>query len=310
MQKEKTEAITKANRIRGCIMGGAIGDALGAPIEFATYDDIVSMYGPQGIVDYIEHPNAIGEFTDDTQMTLFTIEGIIRYIIRGTLKGISSLELVMYHAYQRWMYTQGEIVNSIYHDKISPKENGWLINEPLLQKRRAPGLTCLSALARDLKVDRELGSPEYKINDSKGCGGVMRVAPIGFFTYDAFGVAVRVAALTHTHPTGYIAAGFFAEVIKNCFVGKSLRESVAETMQYVKDNIPMETSQETVDAVMEAVQLAEEYLGGVISFTIPECIEQLGGGWIAEEALAITIFISIVFENDFKRSSRSSEPFR
>ena len=301
MQKANEETVSRASRIRGCIMGGAIGDALGAPIEFASYDEIISTFGTNGIVDYVENANGVGEFTDDTQMTLFTVEGLIRYIIRGTLRGVSSLEMVMHHAYQRWMYTQGEVVNSIYYDKISPKENGWLMKEPILQKRRAPGLTCLSALSRDLKVDRELGSPDYRINDSKGCGGVMRVAPIAFFTSSSFETGVTVAALTHTHPTGYIAAGFFAEVIKNCCYGVNIRESVTETLQYVKDNVSIEKSLETIDAVMEAVQLAEEYLSGIISFSIPECINQLGGGWIAEEALAITIFVSIVFENDFEK---------
>lgn len=290
--------INRNSKIRGCIFGGAIGDALGAPIEFDSYDEILRKYGSKGVIDYVEHPIGKGEFTDDTQMTLFTIEGLIRYIIRGTLRGVSSLEMVMHHAYQRWMYTQGEIVNSIYSDKVSPKENGWLINEPLLYKRRAPGLTCLASLRRNLHIDRELGSVDYKINDSKGTGGIMRVAPVGFFTYGAFSTAIIVAALTHTHPLGYLTAGFFAEIILHCFLGDTINDSIQKTIQFAEQKTNYDC-EEIIGILQEAIQLAKEYKEGTISLTVQECIEQLGGGWVAEEALAITIFVSLVFENDF-----------
>lgn len=287
-----------ASKIRGCIFGGAIGDALGAPIEFDSYATIQLKYGKNGVKGYVEHPNGKGEFTDDTQLTLFTIEGLIRYIIRGSSKGISSLELVMYHSYQRWMYTQGEIVNSIYFDKISPENNGWLINEPLLHKRRSPGLTCLSALRRDLNQDRNLGSIVFKINDSKGAGGIMRVAPIGLFTQDAFSTSVKVAALTHTHPLGYLTAGFFAEIILHCYTGSSIRDSIRKTILFVENETNFDCI-EIIEIIQEAIHLAKEFQDGTISLNIQECIEQLGGGWVAEEALAITIFVAIVFEHDF-----------
>jgi ADP-ribosylglycohydrolase len=290
----------RSSKIRGCIFGGAIGDALGAPIEFDSYESIVRKYGSDGVVEYVEHSNGRGEFTDDTQMTLFTIEGLIRYIIRGTLRGVSSLEMVMHHAYQRWLYTQGEIVNSIYYDKISPERNGWLIKEPLLQKRRAPGLTCLAALRRDLTIDRELGSVNYKINDSKGAGGIMRVAPVGLFTYEAFSTAIQVASLTHTHPLGYLTAGFFAEIILHCFLGETINDSIQKTIQFAEKETNFDCN-EIIDIIFEAIQLANEYKEGTISLTVQECIEQLGGGWVAEEALAITIFVSVVFENNFEK---------
>ena len=290
----------RSSKIRGCIFGGAIGDALGAPIEFDSYESIVRKYGSDGVVEYVEHSNGRGEFTDDTQMTLFTIEGLIRYIIRGTLRGVSSLEMVMHHAYQRWLYTQGEIVNSIYYDKISPERNGWLIKEPLLQKRRAPGLTCLAALRRDLTIDRELGSVNYKINDSKGAGGIMRVAPVGLFNYEAFSTAIQVASLTHTHPLGYLTAGFFAEIILHCFLGETINDSIQKTIQFAEKETNFDCN-EIIDIIFEAIQLANEYKEGTISLTVQECIEQLGGGWVAEEALAITIFVSVVFENNFEK---------
>ena len=73
------------NHFTGCLLGGAIGDALGAPVEFMALEVIRRQYGPQGVTDYIEYPDHTGEFTDDTQMTLFTAEGLLRANHRAVL---------------------------------------------------------------------------------------------------------------------------------------------------------------------------------------------------------------------------------
>ena len=36
------------NKILGCLVGGGIGDALGAPIEFMSLDEIHTAFGPDG----------------------------------------------------------------------------------------------------------------------------------------------------------------------------------------------------------------------------------------------------------------------
>ncbi len=72
------------SRFRGCLLGGAVGDALGAPIEFIRSNDEIRLsYGPDGVTGCEEGPYGIGAVTDDTQMTLFTAEGLIRSAVRG-----------------------------------------------------------------------------------------------------------------------------------------------------------------------------------------------------------------------------------
>ncbi len=53
------------------------------------------------------------------------------------------------------------------------------------------------------------GTPEKPLNDSKGCGGVMRVAPVGLVATDPFDLGCRAAAITHGHPSGWLASGAF-----------------------------------------------------------------------------------------------------
>jgi ADP-ribosylglycohydrolase len=56
----------------GCLLGGAVGDALGAPVEFHSIQLICNKYGSAGITDYDTAYGRRGAITDDTQMTLFS----------------------------------------------------------------------------------------------------------------------------------------------------------------------------------------------------------------------------------------------
>lgn len=64
------------DKVKGCIVGGAVGDALGYPVEFLDYSSILSKFGPKGITRY-QPRNGIALFSDDTQMTLFTATGLL-----------------------------------------------------------------------------------------------------------------------------------------------------------------------------------------------------------------------------------------
>ena len=158
------------NLYRGCLVGGAVGDALGAPVEFLSRTRILEVFGPSGIQEYAPSFGKLGAISDDTQMTLFTAEGLMRGWVRGNLRGVCHMPSVIALAYQRWLHTQGQS-----HPLHQGCLDGWLRGHPELFARRAPGLTCLSGL-QDMRRSGDVAT-----NDSKGCGGVMRVAPIGMF---------------------------------------------------------------------------------------------------------------------------------
>src|SRR5687768_16508998 len=116
-----------ANRISGCLLGGAVGDALGAPIEFMGLDEIRRRFGPDGLLEFTPgYVGGIGKITDDTQMTLFTAEGILRGRARWAVRGICHLPSVVHAAYMRWLVTQGEKANPAYARGAEPPD-GWLI---------------------------------------------------------------------------------------------------------------------------------------------------------------------------------------
>jgi ADP-ribosylglycohydrolase len=161
-----------SSHFAGCLLGGAVGDALGAAVEFDAIHVIRHKYGSEGIRDYDTAYGQRGAITDDTQMTLFTAEGLLRAIMRQRHKGICHPLSVIHHAYIRWLHTQGERSRSQFsQDKPEgmAREDGWLIGVKGLHSRRAPGNTCLSALRGE-----EMGEMQRPLNNSKGCGGVMR----------------------------------------------------------------------------------------------------------------------------------------
>ncbi|MBJ6137911.1 ADP-ribosylglycohydrolase family protein [Marinobacter litoralis] len=115
------------------LLGGAIGDALGGAVEFRSRTAILSRIGPEVIIHYAEAYCGKGKITDDTQMTLFTAEGLLRGQMRGVSRGVSSFDHTVANAYLRWLVTQGQECTEINVDK-----SGWLFQQDELHCQRAP----------------------------------------------------------------------------------------------------------------------------------------------------------------------------
>jgi len=150
---------------------------------------------------------------------------------------------------------------------------------------REPGTTCLTAL-----LSGRRGSLATAINDSKGCGGVMRVAPIGLVDeIDPFTLGAEAASITHGHPSGYLSAGAFALIIADVFAGRPL----AAGCEHAVDVLARYPRNDDISrAVLGAVELAERE-----PEPAPELVEGLGGGWIAEEALAIALYAALTADS-------------
>ena len=261
------------DRATGCLLAGAAGDALGAPVEFIDRPQILQRFGLAGIRDYAAAYGGIGKITDDTQMTLFTAEGCLRARHHAARYGVDDSESLIRDAYIRWLLTQTS-------ETLSGRgaANGWLLEQQALFARRAPGNTCLSALRRK-------GGER---NNSKGCGGIMRVAPCGILHPDdplaAFNLGSLAAKLTHGHPTGYLAAGVFAAIIAAVMAGKSLAQAT-DTAREILLGFPGHA--ETLHALDAARAMASH------GESPEKAIPMLGEGWVAEEALAISLYCAL-----------------
>ncbi|MCK4514247.1 MAG: ADP-ribosylglycohydrolase family protein, partial [Spirochaetaceae bacterium] len=212
-----TPHISRGVRAVGCLMGGAVGDALGAPVEFLGLAEIRRQYGSRGIRTFELDPPGLARITDDTQMTMFTAEGLLEMRARERSRAVSSAAgygcadqagmRPVLEAYHRWLMTQGSrpgtgpgtVYAGMGEAGVSEVLSaGDLIHVPRLHARRSPGNTCLSSLETGIHM-----TPNHPQNNNKGCGGVMRAAPAGVIAADpvsAFRLGCRLAALTHGHP--------------------------------------------------------------------------------------------------------------
>jgi ADP-ribosylglycohydrolase len=249
---------------RAVLYGVALGDALGWPVEFMDLPHIWSKYGRAGITE----PPDPALYTDDTQMTAALAEALVE-------AGHQDLDILM-----------GAVARKFIGWKQHPATPG-----------RAPGATSMRGVSA-----LELGAPwrEAGVKDSKGCGSCMRVAPVGYL-YQADParlerVAVAQGVLTHRHPTADAACAAAAYLVKLALDGAPPNTYIDRLRVQVGVHAP------EFDAALARVE-------NVLSWTDEEtALRQIGptrgGGWIAEEAVAMALYCVLRRPSDYPAAVR------
>lgn len=282
----------KLDKFRGCLIGGAAGDALGYAVEFLPEDGITERFGKQGITQY-QLKDGKARISDDTQMTLFTANGLLCGATRGSIRGTEvSYRDYVAEAYRQWYKTQ---IESYAHCNRK-FTTCWLMNVPELFASRAPGNTCLSAIYAGC-----YGTLEKPINNSKGCGGVMRVAPVGLYFEgpEADRLGAEMAALTHGHEMGYIPGAMLTHIIRlvSHDDGITLKAAVLDSMDAMQALFPDAKHLPAFLALIgKAVELSESNVADL------EAIHILGPGWCGDEALAVAIYCALKYDQDFDKA--------
>ena len=296
-QREEYMRLRTKDRIRGSMMAGVAGDALGYTVEFMSRRSIIEQYGSKGITKFDLSSDGKALVSDDTQMTLFTACGMLMGVTRGYMRGIGGQpEKYVDGAYLDWYYTQTGRKKKMLTDDF---HYTWLRDLPELAHRRAPGNTCLSAcesLLQGKKVQ----------NHSKGCGGIMRVAPMAllmagywsrnksFYNVEQMDEAgAEVAAVTHKHPLAFLPSAMLTHLIYRVIrmeeneIKANIADIALETIN-VLDNIYKgeyeEDKRSLATLTRKAVKLATN------SKSDAENIRMLGEGWTGDEAWAIALY--------------------
>ena len=289
-----------ADSIRGSMMAGAAGDALGYEVEFKSRRTILSRFGDQGITKFALDSNGKALISDDTQMSLFTANGILMGLTRGFMRGIGGRpEKYVTKAYLDWYYTQTDRKHETPTDDWHAT---WLRDLPEMALRRAPGNTCMNAcesLLRGVEVQ----------NNSKGCGGIMRVAPLallnaGYTSRDNRGYSVEelaeaggyIAECTHKHPLGFLPASLLTVLLYKVvpMTTEQVREEIDDIVNdtvNILDHIykgKYESEKAYLKTLTDkAVRLAHSDISDA------DAISELGEGWVAEETWAIALYCAI-----------------
>lgn len=207
-----------AASVRGYLLGGILGDLRDGAIGHAT------------------------------QLTLFTLEGLLRAITRARNKGICHPPSVVFNAYRRWRRTRTQPLSP----GSLPELDGWLVREPVLHGSSRAGSTTWTVISSE-----EAGSLSDPRNASFGSDALVRVAPVGFFNEDAFELGSEIAALTHGHPEAYSAAGAFAEIISHVVRGRTLEFGVRRAVMRLDRERTPELAVKLCDAYLWGLQLPD-----------------------------------------------------
>ena len=263
-------------------------------MEFTKEREIFRRYGERGITEY-ELYNGVAQISDDTQMTMFTATGLLLCATRGMLRGSEeSYEHCIRLSYLDWYRTQTE-----RFPLPEGHRSSWLVNVPELFSRRAPGNTCLSALSSGMEA-----TIENPINHSKGCGGVMRVAPIGLYFAEkqmpmqrSDRIGAEAAAITHGHPLGWLPAAALVHIIRYLIEheGEPIITAVQDAMSALPEVFPdTKHLNDFLTLLRRAVALSESELDDL------DAIRKLGQGWVGDEALAIAVYCALKHADSFE----------
>lgn len=300
------------DKIRGSLVGGAVGDALGYPVEFiSSYEGIQKRYGENGITRLDttqwwlpdEEKSGKAWISDDTQMTLFTACGLLNAKAQGTAPKYAICE-----AYFEWYYTQ-------IGKRSGRHKDCWIGDVPELNNRRAPGQTCITALQDILR-----GKDTY--NNSKGCGDIMRTAPVALYgavwrdtpegeplegrissIKDVDMLAADAAEITHQHPLGWLSSALEAHVIyrilqKDSPIVDDFKAYLSEGYDMLLSLYPNEGA-----GITQLRALTNKALGLVDSpASDVDNIEAIGEGWVAEETLAIAVYCAVKYFDNFEKA--------
>jgi len=276
-----SQSATLCDRFVACLLGGALGDALGYPIEFERSVERIPKFEAGGPRDLF----ALGQglVSDDTQMALFSAEALIR------AKSAAADDPTPFAlgAYQRWLSTQAMTAGKPIQPRVG---QGCLLMDARMFVRRAPGQTCLGALAAS-HMKSELPSVSTPPNDSKGCGAVMRAAPFGLAATSretAFENSRDAAVLTHGHPSGYLSAAYLSALIFDVARGVELPRA----MLAADALLAREANHEELAGRLAAARLAPHDASSA------ELVALLGEGWVGEEALALGLACALAADRD------------
>ena len=336
MQAKRTEDQI-VNAVKGCILGGAAGDALGYAIEFWGESQIFSVYGKDGIQAYELDPRS-GKalISDDTQMSMFTANAVlINQYLGHKNQEMAPVAKVFMQAYFDWLRTQEGTIEEAsalpkgYRDTWQERCISWIAEVSELYSMRAPGNTCLSSLRRKKQIVDLLWQNEeadftllddetlneyhsllldplrHHINESRGCGGIMRVAPfsVAFPGGDIDAMdekAGEIAAITHGESLGYMPAAVLNHILNRIVYPEaemSLEEIIAEAQESMRKVFHDEPILWKLNELIDlAVELSANDRPDL------ENIHVLGEGWTGEEALVIALYCSLRYRDDFSKA--------
>lgn len=273
---------------RGCLLGLAIGDALGYPVDILSWDEIRDNYGPNGLLGFALQEFEYAQVSSYTQVASFLCNGLLLAVSRGKADYMQYAKVAL----KEWTRSQ-----QFYRD---PEPSlCWLAKLSQFRRHNCRDARMLDNLRLEL-----FGIMDTPKNNNKGPGAITAgVAAAMFYndrrlTPDQVGtLAAELVALTHGNPEAFLSAAVLAYAL----TGILHEPDVPLEDQFLQAIAVMDgqfhnrffQAEELAMQLRQAISLAKS---GVVS--PQEGMEQLEC-MDAAQCLAGSMFACLVYPNDF-----------
>lgn len=196
--------IKREDSVLGCLLGLAVGDAMGHPIEKKSWDEITESYGPNGLLGY-DLMDSGADITSYTQFAAYACNGMLLGACRGHFdRYIRYITLSL----REWLKSQ-------QFRGSAEKTFCWLPQVPQLRRR-----LCMDTRINDALSREQLGTPEKPIFRSDTPGVLTLAVAVGILfdpkrqTPEAMRrLAIEAIALTHGDKLTFLSGAFIATAI-------------------------------------------------------------------------------------------------
>ena len=290
--------ISKRSAYRGCLLGLAVGDAMGYTVDSKTWAEIREDYGPNGLLGY-DLVNGYAEVSSHTQIAAFTANGLLLGLTRGQVYG-KMAPLVMYAglAQQEWAIGQRR------YDQPT-RNHCWVFQIPELRRRHCTDTRMVETLNRGMNgVRGKLGTMDTPINHRDTPASISSAVAVGLFAdpnrmkqFEIDRLGAECVALTHGDPLAFLPGVVVAHLVCRCLRDHTipLRTLVEEAIKALDDQFGRQYRQ--TGQVIAAVKQALKYVDNYDIFPV-DAMEKLKCDTGAD-ILAGAIYASLIYERDF-----------
>ncbi len=277
----------RESAVRGCLLGLAIGDAMGAPVDGKKWDEICESYGPNGLLGY-DLVNGTADITSYTQLAAFGCNGLL---LAASRDKYDKFPRYLAMSLREWAKSQQ------FRGNTAEKTYCWLAQVPHMRRRNCMDTRIPDALGRET-----LGTPEKPVIRSDTPSALTAAVAAGIF-YDPekmskeelIRVGAYAVAFTHGEPKSWLSGAMIAGCIGSIL--EAPEKPLAQIFTEAAENVRAVYPGEDADTVAGLVKLAIDYAQDM-ELTPLAALSMLGCT-TAEQCLAGAVCASLFHPNNF-----------
>lgn len=269
----------------GCLLGLAVGDAMGYAVDEKNWEEICEDYGPNGLLGY-DSVNGRAVASSHTQVAAYAANGLLLAVTRGRHESASRFVGVALKEWARKQHLPGD----------PEKCYCWVSHMSVMRQRRCKDIRMLDALRM------ELGTPEKPANRHSTPGPLTGAMMVGLAYDEKYmqprqvgTLGAQVVALTNGSPYAFLSGAVLANLIAGILQEPdlALKEQVLQAIEAMQIQFAFHPqTEEVAKYLMDAVVLAE-------SAKDPRQVMEDFSCRDARECTAAAIYACLVCPEDF-----------